>query len=188
MYSIYWIHLNDHTDVMTEGYIGMTCDLDRRMREHRQGANYLNTHLAKAIRMYGWDNLQVTVLDQHHSKDYAFALEAECRKEANIGWNIAKGGDTPIGHLNGRTGKTANRTEFPAWLVSFVQSMPSRGRSKTATGMTYKELAELTGLTLNNVRNIKNPADNCYRPDVYNMPGLNRHNAALVWSQLHNNK
>ena len=53
--SVYWIRHPDHTDIMSQGYIGITTRFTRRMFEHK--ALSTNAYLSNAIKKYGWDNL-----------------------------------------------------------------------------------------------------------------------------------
>ena len=50
MAVVYWIHLPEHTDMFSEGYIGVTENIKRRYYEHlklaQQGSNIT---LSKAI-------------------------------------------------------------------------------------------------------------------------------------------
>ena len=61
-------------------------------------------------------------------------------------------------HLRGRTGDQANRTAIDDTLFSIITQAPTKGRSKKSLGISNKELADLTGLTENQIRNAKNPA------------------------------
>jgi len=96
MASMYWIHLEDHTDMFSQGYIGITKDIKKRWSDHAKRT--ANNHLLHAIKKYGWDSLVkevVLVADEA----YCLMVEAKLRAEDKIGWNIAKGGGMPP-HIN----------------------------------------------------------------------------------------
>lgn len=91
-HCVYWIHKEEHTDMFCEGYVGVSCDVERRLQEH---LNYSqNPHLKRAIEKYGWDNLVKTVL-VIAEKDYCLSVERKLRPEDKIGWNIVAGGGAP---------------------------------------------------------------------------------------------
>lgn len=79
MAYVYWLHLPEHKDFLTEGYIGAASDIAARLRSHK--------HRFKAI----WDKVVVELLVES-AIDYCFALEAKLRPNRNIGWNISAGG------------------------------------------------------------------------------------------------
>ena len=95
MAEVYWIHLPEHTDMFTEGYIGVTRNTARsRFRGHVQssklakGKNYYMTNI---IKKYGKESLVVeTVLIGE--EDYCYEVEAKLRPSTHIGWNVAIGG------------------------------------------------------------------------------------------------
>ena len=94
--SVYWIHNPEHTDMFTQGYIGITKDIKKRWSDHAKRT--ANNHLLHAIKKYGWDSLVkevVLVADEA----YCLMVEAKLRAEDKIGWNISKGGGMPP-HIN----------------------------------------------------------------------------------------
>jgi predicted GIY-YIG superfamily endonuclease len=89
---VYWIRHPDHTDVLSQGYIGMSTQVESRWEHHKKKAQ--NLHLKNAISKYGWDTLvkqQLVVSDI----DYCLELEKKLRPAENIGWNIVLGGGKP---------------------------------------------------------------------------------------------
>lgn len=92
MISVYWIHHKDHSDIFSQGYVGVTKRYERRMWEHKNLTQ--NYHFKKAIEKYGWDNLikeKIVIGDE----DYCLEIEAKLRPEKQIGWNIVNGGGLP---------------------------------------------------------------------------------------------
>ena len=128
-YYLYWYKLPIHTDPYTEGYIGITNDLNRRHKEHKYSANPLNStfidsHFTRAINTYGGiDSLEKELL---HTSDYETicALERKYRPELNIGWNIAVGGEHP-GKVSIFKGST-NR-----WTVEQKEAIGNAHKNKT---------------------------------------------------------
>ena len=105
--SVYWIHHPSHTDMFTQGYIGITTRFARRMFEHKKLST--NKYLSNAIKKYGWDNLikeVVLVAD----KEYCVGVEIQLRSSDEIGWNLVKGGGIPP--INTRKGY---KMSVPAW-------------------------------------------------------------------------
>ena len=52
---VYWIHHPEHTDMFTQGYIGVSNDISRRWESHKNRTQ--NGRLKNAIKSYGWDLL-----------------------------------------------------------------------------------------------------------------------------------
>lgn len=91
-YEVYWIHLPEHTDIWTQGYVGITCrGVPRRFSEHKY---HKNTIVGRAIHKYGPENLVVETLCIT-DENYALELEKKLRPTENIAWNIKKGGRRP---------------------------------------------------------------------------------------------
>lgn len=86
---VYWLHNSDHTDMFSQGYIGVSNNTAKRFEEHKNRPS--NKHLKNAINKYGWDNLVkevVLVAD----KAYCLMIESKLRTTEQIGWNVNKGG------------------------------------------------------------------------------------------------
>jgi len=100
MAEVYWIHLPEHTDMFSEGYIGFTSrGVAERYKEHVTSAkgSYRATSCVKlyrAINKYGAENLVVDTLCLC-DKEYGLALEHKLRPLPQVGWNIALGGSAP---------------------------------------------------------------------------------------------
>lgn len=99
MAFVYWIRLKEHTDIFTQGYVGITTKtVDERFTRHRENANCVNgvkTILHKAFLKYGSHNLIVECIVEC-SKEYASWFESVLRPKRYIGWNIATGGEAPM--------------------------------------------------------------------------------------------
>ena len=90
--SIYWIHHKDHTDMFSQGYVGVSKNIEARWFRHSRYSD--NQHLKSAIKKYGWDNLvkEVVLIGE---ETYCYELETKIRPTRQIGWNIAEGGAKP---------------------------------------------------------------------------------------------
>lgn len=92
---VYWLHLKDHTDVFTQGYVGVTTRLiDIRFKEHcskfKSSYNQYNPlHLAFA--KYGLDAIVRTRLCVCSVKE-AYEIEKLFRPFEYMGWNTSEGG------------------------------------------------------------------------------------------------
>lgn len=92
MYSVYWIRHQTHTDIFSQGYVGISNNFARRMNGHKHKKE--NPHLKNAIDKHGWDSLikeQILIAD----KDYCLTIETKLRPNKEIGWNISEGGGLP---------------------------------------------------------------------------------------------
>jgi group I intron endonuclease len=93
---VYWIHHVDHTDMFSQGYIGISSNVKKRWYDHKN--NPSNAHLKHAIDKYGWDNLikQVLIIAD---EAYCLAMELKLRATKQIGWNLVEGGGKPPSSL-----------------------------------------------------------------------------------------
>ena len=93
MAFVYWIHLPEHTDMFSEGYIGFTSQtVAERWQEHQDATFYRNSPLTinNAIRKHGDKLLVTTILEG--DTDYCLDVEYKLRPMPNTGYNIAIGG------------------------------------------------------------------------------------------------
>lgn len=90
MYCVYWIHLEEHSDVLSEGYVGISKNFTERMRNHKK--NNKVTPFTQAIKKYTWEKLKKDILVSSLSQEEALEIEASLRKEERIGWNLQRGG------------------------------------------------------------------------------------------------
>jgi hypothetical protein len=90
--SVYWVRHKDHTDMFSQGYIGVSKNTEARWLRHSKYSE--NQHLKNAIQKYGWDNLVKEVILISNTK-YCYDIEAKLRPAKQIGWNIAEGGMKP---------------------------------------------------------------------------------------------
>jgi len=87
---VYWYHLSSHSDVLSEGYIGVTNCPKRRHWEHVTGRGKC-VHLYEAFLKYGADKILKDVVFSG-TRDECFQEEIRLRPKPNIGWNIVSGG------------------------------------------------------------------------------------------------
>ena len=107
--SLYWIRLPEHTDMFTQGYVGVSRNIKKRWNEHQKRPS--NIHLKRAIAKYGWDNLikQVILIAD---EAYCFLIEAKLRAEKQIGWNVTNGGGNPPNALGKKFGPMPEATKL----------------------------------------------------------------------------
>jgi group I intron endonuclease len=100
-HSVYWIHHPEHTDMFSQGYIGISCSVKKRWTDHKNRGH--NRHLTNAIAKYGWDNLvkQVILVSD---ESYCLDIESKIRPDSSIGWNIVAGGGKPPSSLGKKFG------------------------------------------------------------------------------------
>lgn len=91
---VYWIHLPEHTDKMTQGYIGITTDIKRRWRDHKS-TNSKSHILKNAIAKYH-DSLVWEIIHENIMYEDAARYEATYRPSDHIGWNIKEGGSNSL--------------------------------------------------------------------------------------------
>lgn len=89
---IYWVRSPEMTDPMSEGYIGITNNYERRFSEHKSRG--YDTYFGNVIKSKGWESLTKSVIDRG-TLDDMLKVELNLRPEEHIGWNLTKGGGYP---------------------------------------------------------------------------------------------
>ncbi len=135
---VYWLHLPEHTNILTEGYIGVTRDPEKRLVQHRKSTD--NRHLRFAFAKY--KNIVHTILLKN-DETYCYEMEAKLRPSEAIGWNISPGGAKPPD----ATGKNWTLHHKRKGRVGFVHSWETRrkiSKGVQGKGMTGKIHSEET--------------------------------------------
>jgi len=130
-HCVYWVRHADHTDLLTQGYVGVTAYFDRRMKEHNKKTE--NRYFRHAIQKYGWDGLvkeQILIADE----DYCLDIEAKLRPADKIGWNLVKGGGKPPSSK----GKKFLRTT-PAWNKGVSPSQETKQKLSVAVAKVWED-------------------------------------------------
>lgn len=94
-YVVYWIHREVHTSPDNEGYIGITKNVEKRIKDHFNRPS--NLHLKYAMNKYS--DIKHTILYEYINEYDAIEIEKRFRPNKNIGWNIAEGGGIPPSNL-----------------------------------------------------------------------------------------
>lgn len=109
MAFVYWIHLPEHTDITSEGYVGFTSrTVENRLKHHKTDSNRdkcKNLPIYNAMRKYG-DLLIVDTLVEG-STEYCLMIENKLRPKPKTGWNINIGGGR--GSLGVKRSEETNR-------------------------------------------------------------------------------
>lgn len=88
---VYWIHRPCHTDMTTEGYVGITKDPVSRWAEHKRKAKTNGkAKVYKAMKKYADVQFDVILIGD---RAYCEEIEIKLRPQHEIGWNIAIGGE-----------------------------------------------------------------------------------------------
>ncbi len=103
-YLLYWIHNDLETNIHTQGYVGITKDLARRLKEHNRRPDFLQGRTVEII--------------LHGDKTICRKLEVELRPKRNIGLNIAEGGGLPP-NVKGIKRSSETRKKLAANNVGF---------------------------------------------------------------------
>ena len=78
---LYWIHNKFETDILTQGYVGVTKNLERRIKEHKRKDGFLDEREINII-IYG-------------DRKTCLRIEKHLRPHTNIGLNKSIGGGMP---------------------------------------------------------------------------------------------
>lgn len=109
MAILYWLRLREHNDMFSQGYIGVSCNLHRRIISHK--------HRFKAI----WNDIVVQQLVMS-TPEYCYDLEKKLRPKRNIGWNKSIGGlknNVMLGEENPNFGSFGeDAPNFIGWYIT----------------------------------------------------------------------
>lgn len=125
--TVYWIRRKHHTDITTQGYVGITKDLENRIRTHFRRPS--NLHLKHALNKY--NDIIAEPYFISFDRDYAKALEKQLRPNEKIGWNENVGGDEPPDIRN-----------YPEAMQKISNSIKSLGMSPFCENTHSKESLE----------------------------------------------
>lgn len=90
--SVYWTRLKSHTDIKTQGYVGIASNAEKRFAEHLAASKRdPQTILHHALVEYG-DEVFVEVVNASIPRWKARSIEKQLRPVEFIGWNHARGG------------------------------------------------------------------------------------------------
>lgn len=95
-YTVYWYRRPNYTNPYTEGYIGITNDMQRRNLEHLRNTKF--SHFTNALKLYS--DIEYIILHSKISQKEASDLEYAYRSLPNIGWNSAVGGIDTLATLS----------------------------------------------------------------------------------------
>ena len=97
---VYWIRKVEHTNIYTEGYVGVSTNVERRWRElitEARANRHPNSFLCNAINEHYPDNLIFEIV-YLSNEDNCYNYEEMLRPETSIGWNLRSGG--PVGKMS----------------------------------------------------------------------------------------
>ena len=136
---VYWIHLPEHTDVATQGYVGIAKNFEQRMFAHKSCAKTGKEQtLYKAIRKHGWDNLTKEII-LISNDDYCLEIEKKLRPTERLGWNIACGGGEITGaHLKGKKQSSEHLANRKKALIGRVSGMKGKKMPKASMERTMQ--------------------------------------------------
>jgi hypothetical protein len=105
---VYWIHLPEHTNITTQGYVGATkANIKERWSAHKRWVKQPLTQGSE--RLYAALNsdneLIYEVVFTTYNYQECLDLEAMYRPERHIGWNKARGGGQLDGWFSGELAK-----------------------------------------------------------------------------------
>lgn len=129
-YLIYWIHSDQETDIETQGYVGITKNLTRRLKEHRRKHNFLDNRIVDVF-LYG-------------DKLYCKQIEKSLRPKRNIGLNIAEGGGLPP-NVKGIKRSDETKAKIKASMVGFrgrTHSEETKAKMRSAIRTPHKHTEE----------------------------------------------
>lgn len=126
---LYWIHRPNQTNLLSEGYIGVSKNPEKRLWEHKHHKR--NPHLSNAFKKYKDITHTILLIGE---ENYCYEIEEKLRPTSDIGWNIVKGGGNPP------SGKRKGATHSEASKQKMRQSL--KGREGYWTGKTRPKCSD----------------------------------------------
>jgi predicted GIY-YIG superfamily endonuclease len=88
---VYWIHHQSHTNPYEEGYVGVTVDFERRLKDHLRESKK-KTHTNQVLAENIVNSKIIVDLLHEGTEEECYEHERKLRPRTLIGWNIAVGG------------------------------------------------------------------------------------------------
>ena len=144
--KLYWIRLPEHTDIMSQGYVGHTTKVvASRCADHKIGRGKMLEKAMAEKPGITWDDL---VIEEWVIPDDAkHAIEGALRPTENIGWNTERGGKRdgrPAGSGVSKSHKLSNVQKR-----NIVKKFNTGKYTKSALGRLYKVRQEAIGYIIN---------------------------------------
>lgn len=139
---VYWIHLKEHNDIHTQGYVGVSKNPKQRLWSHFNDAKknkHCNPHISSVIKKYDCQLIQSIIFEGE--KHACYKYEEELRPEKNIGWNLNKGGDCPPSAL-GRKLSTDHKQKISKGNIGKKHSHTEESKKKISEFNKGKILSE----------------------------------------------
>lgn len=105
---VYWIRSQEHKDILTEGYVGITNTPSKRFSEHKGSKR----KVGKAIRKHSIETCEVIF---EGTEEECIAKEIELRPSDGIGWNTTKGGGLPPTTFSKTKGHVKSEAARKGW-------------------------------------------------------------------------
>ena len=126
-YLVYWLKKPSHSNVLEEGYVGITSNLNDRLWQHR------NSRYNPMVKnLLAQSTTEVKILKQDLTLTDALAIERSLRPYENIGYNIIPGGSMPPSQkgkrMNGAQCLTGKQRTMAQKLASEKHSEKMKGR------------------------------------------------------------
>jgi hypothetical protein len=116
MSFVYWIYDNTCEDPITDGYVGVTEDVGRRLKAHKRKHPIIKTKIVDIQILY------------EGSRDECFTFEKGMRPLKSIGWNSAVGGSH--GWRNGFNHSLQSKAKMSAaWDLERKNALIERNKS-----------------------------------------------------------
>ena len=134
---VYWLYLSKHNNLLNQGYIGVSRNPEKRLKDHHyliQNHWHENPHLLRAFEKNKNEVVQTILLIGEEK--YCYEIETKLRPNKQIGWNIAEGGNKPptmYGHTHNKgripTSETLEKRR-ESMIKKMAEKFPPENRRK----------------------------------------------------------
>lgn len=126
-------------------YIGLTCDIKRRYRQHKSGKSRAVV-FCLAIKKYGFDNFDFVILKSNltlnEAKDFEKLQILTLNTMVPSGYNRTEGGDTAVKHTKETIEKIIEKNRI--WRLTNAHPMKGKKHSEETKKLLRKSALERT--------------------------------------------
>lgn len=127
---VYWIHHHSHTNPYEEGYVGVTVDFQRRLKDHLRESKK-NIHRNQILSENITNEKIVVDLLLEGSEEECYDYERKLRPKTMIGWNIAVGGANHPCIRSGYSMPEEFRDKRRNYMLGNTIASGNKGKSKS---------------------------------------------------------
>lgn len=134
---VYWIHYPEEKDVSTQGYVGVSTNLNKRVKMHKTGHGNIIVERCFKKR----EDIIVAVIYEG-TEDECYNREKLLRPIPRIGWNIAEGGSKPPSPLGDKERSRKTSESLKGRIITWGDKISENRKGKSGSPESYVKMAQ----------------------------------------------